>query len=246
MGHVPNRLRIAAHFITVILLILEVLNLETVVETMVGVSTDHSIYLFLSLPIILGFLNAYNFMDGINGITVVNALVTLGTLAYLNHEVMFVDPEIFTYSLMGLLIFGFFNFRKKAACFAGDVGAVSIAFAITFTLTLLIVATGNYYFIALVLVYGVDSVGTIIERLIKRENIFQAHRSHLYQLMANQSKIPHLMVSTIYGAVQLLINFLLIVSIHQGYSLLWVFSLIFVSLVSIFAWVKLKVYRVFS
>mgnify|MGYP001204830106 CR=1 FL=1 len=247
LGHVPNRLRITAHLVTVVLLLLEVLNLESVV----GVSTNHpaSTYLIfiVVIPIAIGFLNAYNFMDGINGITVMNALVTLGTLFYLNQEIHFMDQDLLVHASMGLLIFGFFNFRKKAVCFAGDVGAVSMAFLITFTLITLIMATENYYFIALIFVYGVDSVGTIIERLIKRENIFQAHRSHLYQLMANESHIPHVQVSLIYGGTQLFINVWFIYSISQGTtpSMIAFFSSLTI-LIVIFAVAKIKFYKVFA
>jgi hypothetical protein len=38
-------------------------------------------------------------------------------------------------------------------------------------------------------VYGIDAVVTIINRLIKKENIFQPHRSHLYQYLANEMGI---------------------------------------------------------
>ncbi|MBV6641968.1 MAG: UDP-GlcNAc--UDP-phosphate GlcNAc-1-phosphate transferase [Cyclobacteriaceae bacterium] len=264
LGHVPNRVRIAAQFLAVVLLLLE-LN-SSIPTPLVGApTTDHQLdvlrgwclhqppvrdysflWLLLSLPVILGFINAYNFMDGINGITVVNSLVTIGTIAHLNHTVYLVDPNLFSFTMMALLIFGFFNFRKRAACFAGDVGAVSMAFLITMLLVMLIVHTGNFYYMALVFVYGVDTVGTIIERLVKRENIFEAHRSHLYQLMANQSGIPHLMVSSVYGLVQLAVNVLIIVSIRQDFAPLLIFSLIFLVLVGIFAYAKLKLYKVFG
>lgn len=250
LGHVPNKVRIAAQFLAVVLLLLE-LN-SSISTPLVGAPTNQStnypylLWLLLSLPVILGFINAYNFMDGINGITVVNSLVTIGTIAYLNHTVYLADPNLFSFTMMALLIFGFFNFRRKAACFAGDVGAVSMAFLITMLLVMLIVHTGNIYYMALVFVYGVDSVGTIIERLVKRENIFEAHRSHLYQLMANQSGIPHLIVSSVYGLVQLAVNVLIIVSIRQDFAPLLIFSLIFLVLVGIFAYAKLKLYKVFG
>ncbi len=246
LGHVPNRVRIVAQFLAVVLLLLEINSLVGAHPlSMVGVSTDH-LLLLLSLPVILGFINAYNFMDGINGITVVYSLVTIGTIAYLNHTLTLIDPELLSYSMIGLLIFGFFNFRRKAACFAGDVGAVSMAFLITLLMVMLIMQTGKFYYLALVFVYGIDSVGTIIERLIKRENIFEAHRSHLYQLMANQSGMPHLVVSSIYGLVQLVVNVLIIISIRQDFAPFLIFSLIFLSLVSVFAYAKLKLYRVFG
>ena len=251
LGHVPNKVRIAAQFLAVVLLLLELNSshsITSVVDALTNQSSNYPylLWLLLSLPIILGFINAYNFMDGINGITVVNSLVTIGTIAYLNHTLTLIDPNLLSYAMIALLIFGFFNFRRRAACFAGDVGAVSMAFLITLLLVMLIVHTGNFYYMALVFVYGVDSVGTIIERLVKRENIFEAHRSHLYQLMANQSGIPHLMVSSVYGLVQLAVNVLIIVSIRQDFAPLLIFSLIFLALVGIFAYAKLKLYKVFG
>ena len=104
--------------------------------------------------------------------------------------------------LLSLLVFNFFNFRRKAKCFAGDVGAISIAFVIIFLLGKLIITSGDFSYIILLAVYGVDSVFTIFHRLILKENIFQAHRIHLFQLLANELKIPHLVVSTIYGLIQ--------------------------------------------
>ena len=99
----------------------------------------------------------------------------------------------------------FFNFRKRAKCFAGDVGSVSIAFILLFLIGRLIIGTGDFSWIVLLSVYGVDSVLTIIHRLMLHENIGLPHRKHLYQIMANELKIPHIMVSSIYMAVQAII-----------------------------------------
>jgi hypothetical protein len=51
-------------------------------------------------------------------------------------------------------------------------------------------------------VYGIDSVLTIIQRLYLHENIFHPHRKHLYQLLANEKRIPHIIISIIYMVVQ--------------------------------------------
>jgi len=56
---------------------------------------------------------------------------------------------------MALLVFNFFNFRKKAKCFAGDVGAISIAFVIVFMMGLLILKTKDISYIVLLGLYGV-------------------------------------------------------------------------------------------
>ena len=99
----------------------------------------------------------------------------------------------------------FYNFRTRAKCFAGDVGSVSIAFWVTLLLLDLIIATHNWGYILFLAVYGVDSIFTIVHRIILKQNIFKAHRLHFYQILANERKIPHLVVSTAYAAVQLLI-----------------------------------------
>ncbi|WP_431420961.1 MraY family glycosyltransferase [Bacteroides hominis] len=153
-----------------------------------------------------GIINAYNFMDGINGITGGYSLVVLGALAFINHRVVsFVEPGLIYTMLCAVLVFNFFNFRKRAKCFAGDVGSVSIAFIILFLIGKLIIDTEDFSWIVLLAVYGVDSVLTIVHRLLLHENIGLPHRKHLYQIMANELKIPHVAVSLTYMLVQAIV-----------------------------------------
>ena len=160
----------------------------------------------VALVVCTGIINAYNFMDGINGITGGYSLVVLLSLAYINEEVTpFVEQDLIYTVIMSVLVFCFFNFRKKARCFAGDVGSVSIAFILLFLLGKLIIQTGDFSWIILLSVYGVDSVLTIFHRLMLHENIGLPHRKHLYQLMANELRIPHVAVSVIYMVLQFLI-----------------------------------------
>ena len=163
-------------------------------------------WIIIALIICIGIINAYNFMDGINGITGGYSLVVLLSLAYINEEVTpFVEQDLIYTVIMSVLVFCFFNFRKKARCFAGDVGSVSIAFILLFLLGKLIIQTGDFSWIILLSVYGVDSVLTIFHRLMLHENIGLPHRKHLYQLMANELTIPHVAVSVIYMVLQFLI-----------------------------------------
>lgn len=163
-------------------------------------------WIIIALIICTGIINAYNFMDGINGITGGYSLVVLLSLAYINEEVTpFVEQDLIYTVIMSVLVFCFFNFRKKARCFAGDVGSVSIAFILLFLLGKLIIQTGDFSWIILLSVYGVDSVLTIFHRLMLHENIGLPHRKHLYQLMANELRIPHVAVSVIYMVLQFLI-----------------------------------------
>ena len=163
-------------------------------------------WIVVALIVCTGIINAYNFMDGINGITGGYSLVVLAALAYINARMVpFVEQTLICTVLCSVLVFCFFNFRKKARCFAGDVGSVGIAFVVLFLIGKLIIATGDFSWIVLLAVYGVDSVLTIIHRLMLHENIGLPHRKHMYQLMANELKMPHVLVSLIYMSVQAIV-----------------------------------------
>ena len=175
-------------------------------------------WIIIALIICTGIINAYNFMDGINGITGGYSLVILGALAYINSEITtFVEPVLINTVLCSVLVFCFFNFRKKAKCFAGDVGSVSIAFILLFLIGKLIIKTEDFSWIILLSVYGVDSVLTIIHRLMLHENIGLPHRKHMYQLMANELKIPHVGVSLIYMGAQALVILGYFCFVRYGY-----------------------------
>ena len=162
--------------------------------------------LFVALIVCTGIINAYNFMDGINGITGGYSLVVLVALAYINEAVVpFVEQDFILTVLCSVFVFNFFNFRKRAKCFAGDVGSVCIAFVLLFFIGKLVIRTEDFSWIIMLVVYGVDSVLTIIHRLILHENIGLPHRKHLYQIMANELKIPHVVVSSVYMLVQALV-----------------------------------------
>lgn len=196
-----NKIRLFVHFISVILLLY-----------FTGAFALIPFWVWPVLFIlIIGILNAYNFMDGINGMTGMYSLVTLASLAYINQEVIqFTDNDFIVYPVLACLVFLFFNFRKKAKCFAGDVGSMGIGFWVIGLIALLIMRTGEYKFILLLAIYGMEVVLTIIERILLKENIFEAHRRHLYQLFANEKKVSHLVVSTVYAVVQLFVNIFLI------------------------------------
>lgn len=170
----------------------------------------------------IGWINAFNFMDGINGITSLYALVSLLTFYYLafTHNLT-LNLNLLTLLIFSTLIFSWFNLRRRARCFAGDVGSVSLAFMLAWFMISLIMQTGRPEYILFFSVYAIDSVFTIIHRLIKRENIFQAHRSHLYQYLSNELRWPHVQVSVVYALVQAITNAAVIVLIQQQIMTLW-------------------------
>ena len=160
----------------------------------------------IALIVCVGIINAYNFMDGINGITGGYSIAVLLPLMYLNASDGFISQDYLCVVGLSLLVFCFFNFRKKAKCFAGDVGSISIAFILLFALGKLIIKTGDLSYLTFLAVYGADAVLTICHRIQLHENLGEAHRKHAYQLMANELKIPHVRVSLLYMALQLVIS----------------------------------------
>ena len=198
-------------------------------------------WIIIALIVCTGIINAYNFMDGINGITGGYSLIILGALAYINEEmVSFAEPALIYTVLGSVVVFCFFNFRRKAKCFAGDVGSVSIAFILLFLIGKLILKTEDFSWMILLVVYGVDSVLTIIHRLMLHENIGLPHRKHMYQLMANELKIPHVVVSLVYMAVQAIVIIGYIYCQNWGYLYLLCAIL---SLSSIYIWFMRKYFR---
>ncbi|MEW7400495.1 glycosyltransferase family 4 protein [Elizabethkingia anophelis] len=194
-----NKIRLLIHLISVILMFVQI-----------GLFSYAWFIPLIALVLTIGIINAYNFMDGINGITASYSLIVLSLLAIVNLSINFVDKNLIYYSIIASLVFGFFNFRQRAKCFAGDVGSVSIAFIIVFLLSQLIVKTGNIIYLLFLTVYGLDTIWTIVRRLMKKENIFKAHRSHLYQYLANENKVNKLVISSVYGIIQLLIGIIVI------------------------------------
>lgn len=196
----PDSLRLVVQFTAMFLMFyqLGILNLQ-----------DWWIVL-IALIVCVGIINAYNFMDGINGITGGYSIAVLLPLIYLNSSIHFIAPAYLYVVGLSLLVFCFFNFRKKAKCFAGDVGSISISFILLFAMGRLMVQTQNFSYIIFIAVYGADTILTICHRIKLHENLGEAHRKHAYQIMANELHIPHVSVSLLYMALQLAISFGLI------------------------------------
>lgn len=161
-----------------------------------------------ALIVCVGASNIINFMDGINGITAGYSLAVLVPLVIMNHKIGFMEESFLVVMILSVLIFSLFNFRPKgkAKCFAGDVGSVGIAFILLFAIGRLAMATGDVAWLLLLLVYGVDGCLTICHRILLHENLGEAHRKHVYQLMANELKMNHVTVSLIYMGLQLAVS----------------------------------------
>jgi UDP-N-acetylmuramyl pentapeptide phosphotransferase/UDP-N-acetylglucosamine-1-phosphate transferase len=196
----PSRYRIGAQFAGMALLLYET-----------GLISSQIWVIGALLVVCVGILNAYNFMDGINGITAWYSLVCVGTLWFWQRQLQLPSANVLLpFAFIALLLFSYVNARRRAVCFAGDVGSVSMGFIIQLPLIQIIHSTDTYLPVLILAIYGVDTVLTILHRLYQRQNIFQAHRQHLFQWLVHKLKWPHLHVSVLYAGIQLLINVMII------------------------------------
>lgn len=205
----PDSVRLVVQFVAMGLLILQ-LFLSARGVGLFGESNllINIVFVIAALIVCVGATNIYNFMDGINGITAGYSVAVLLPLLLMNRGEGFMSDSFLVVALLSVLVFSFFNFRPrgKAKCFAGDVGSVGIAFILLFAIGMLIVKTGDITWLIFLLVYGVDGCLTICHRILLHENLGEAHRKHAYQLMANELKMSHPLVSLIYMALQLAVS----------------------------------------
>lgn len=196
-----NKIRISIHFLAITLIFYDL-----------GVFTLLPFYgVAIAYILAIGLINAYNFMDGINGITGLYTLVVMGTLLYVNKNIQFFFDAVFIkYAMIASLVFLFFNYRKNAKCFAGDIGSIAIAFWVIYLILKLILVTSSLVWLLFLAIYGVDAICTIIHRLYLKQNIFEAHRLHLYQVLSNEYKIQHRLVSLYYAIAQTAVSALVI------------------------------------
>ena len=104
--------------------------------------------------------------------------------------------------------------------------------------------TKDVTWIVLFLVYGVDGVLTICHRIMLHENLGEAHRKHAYQLMANELKMSHVVVSLLYMAIQLVVSLGFIYLCPNTMATHWIY-LVCVAVVLAVAYVlfKMKYYH---
>jgi UDP-N-acetylmuramyl pentapeptide phosphotransferase/UDP-N-acetylglucosamine-1-phosphate transferase len=159
----------------------------------------------------VGFVNLYNFMDGLNGMMVgltLSALAIFGLIDY--YVVDFVDDYLLIYTALPTIIFGFFNARKQALCFAGDVGAIVLGFVMVYMLLSLLMQTANIVYIFIFASVYLEAAMTVIQRLLAGQNIFKPHRIHLFQLLCNECKHNHVKISCYYALNQLVFGAIIV------------------------------------
>jgi len=164
----------------------------------------------------VGVVNMFNFMDGINGITGAYTMAVLLGFYFINDKENIVDADLIIYTFISLLVFGFYNFRKKALFFAGDIGSIALGVLVIFLLLSFSLKLKSPLIFAFVIVYGGDALITLLYRKIfTKESVLEAHRHHVYQKLVDVKKVSHLKVSLLFAFVQVLVNII----VYKSYQL---------------------------
>ncbi len=138
----------------------------------------------------LWFINLFNFMDGIDGITGVETITIAGGLAaallLMSTEV---DSNWLRASLAAVLAgaaAGFLVFNwHPAQLFLGDAGSIPLGYLLGWLLVWVACVDGLWWLaLALPLYYWTDATFTLLLRLVRGEKIWLAHRRHAYQVAA--------------------------------------------------------------
>lgn len=140
--------------------------------------------LIIQIFFIVWMVNLYNFMDGMDGFAGGMAVVGFGTLAILSMDqpLLMGLNALIAAGCAGFLVFNF----PPAKIFMGDTGATVLGF-LAATLILLGGKLQLFPFWLGLLAFSpfiVDSTAVLSKRLIKKEKIWQAHRTHYYQRLA--------------------------------------------------------------
>ncbi len=202
-GHINSMLRLVIHFLVAVAVVISLGGFGSV-DVFGGVQLGFMANVIVVL-FLVWLLNLYNFMDGINGIASVEAITVTASMATL-YYVLNISLHSDVLWLLGACVFGFllWNF-PKAKIFMGD--ACSGFLGLTLGILALIALKENLaLFCAWIICLGVfvvDATYTLIKRVLNGYKMYDAHRSHSYQILSRKCG-SHTPVTLAVAAINLL------------------------------------------
>ena len=182
-------------------------------------------------------INLFNFMDGMDGITASQVCIFSLGINFLSLfdflDIQFQHLSLIIFSVF----FGFFIYNKPPAkIFLGDVGSIPIGYIVGLILIKCIVTNQLFIPLIILLMYHIlDSTITLLFRILKGQNILQAHSTHFYQkilragyshkFVLNKLLILYILlfclslISTLYPIGSLLAAFILTSSLLRYFSI---------------------------
>jgi UDP-N-acetylmuramyl pentapeptide phosphotransferase/UDP-N-acetylglucosamine-1-phosphate transferase len=137
----------------------------------------------ISVLVLVGMANASNFMDGINGISVVHGVIFGSVFGIILWREGLPEWVTLGATLAGVSLAVLpWNWGRSARIFLGDSGSYLLGASIALLfLTTWFLGPGFLVAVAPITIYLTDTGSTLIQRIWKRESITKAHRDHIYQ-----------------------------------------------------------------
>tara|TARA_B110000503_G_scaffold7870_1_gene10696 strand:- start:2658 stop:3662 length:1005 start_codon:yes stop_codon:yes gene_type:complete len=184
VSHVSVPVRLFMHILCALLAVMWLVHPSTILHYEIPMSLDLAIGAFA----LLTFLNVYNFLDGIDGITVSESIhlsCTILLLCIFRYDII---PNVDIIIMIATIILGwsmgfiYFNWQP-AQIFLGDVGSIGIGFLLGVCLLIIASASAKLFAACVIaaLYYVADGGMTILIRLVKGERIWEPHLQHFFQ-----------------------------------------------------------------
>jgi UDP-N-acetylmuramyl pentapeptide phosphotransferase/UDP-N-acetylglucosamine-1-phosphate transferase len=199
------RIRLAVQAISSAIILVAIGHFHTITAPFIGEIHLRTMGIPFALIWIMGLTNAYNFMDGIDGIAGGQALIAGSGWAIMG----FMSGQPFV-GLIGVLLaatsLGFlFHNWPPARIFMGDVGSAFIGFILAVLPVIAGQKNARFMIAGALLVWPFifDASITLARRMMHKENVFEAHRSHVYQRLV-VAGYSHRFVTLIYIGLALI------------------------------------------
>jgi len=175
---------------------------------------------------ILWFINAYNFMDGIDGIAATQS-ITAGAGWFLAGILFGVEAVSFYGGVLAVSSFGFLLLNwQPAKIFMGDVGSAFLGYTFAVMPLLAVKRMENptaesilpWIAVFFVWFFFFDSVLTFLRRLFRGAKVWQPHREHIYQKLVI-SGLSHSNVTILYGAASLMLVGIQVLALYYSWNL---------------------------
>lgn len=223
--HLSAGIRIAVHVFASLLSLFLIYNFFYLTDFAQQAKLNY-IYFFVVIGLVWS-LNLYNFMDGIDGLSGVEAITVFSGIAFIlwfngGNTAYIQWLLILSVSTLGFLVWNW----PPAKIFMGDACSGFLGYCIG----LFAIITSNESSVSIwswLILYGVfvvDATVTLLRRiLIARERFYEAHRSHTYQILSRRLN-SHQKVTLGVLAINLfwLFPLAILASRYYGYGVLFI------------------------
>jgi len=196
----------------------------------------------ISMFLIIAFINAFNLIDGIDGMSSITGIVISACFGFLFYKLQLFFFMFISFAIISMLLaFLRYNFSSRKKIFMGDTGSLVIGLVLgLLTLKLLTLQSETFNALAIhrselplllliiLIVPAFDLCRVSLIRLKKRVSIFSPDRNHIHHLLID-SGLSHKKASILSGLTNLIVAIAMYLSIqYLGLVYSFLFLVLFI------------------